>query len=156
MKKFKKVEKTFWFSIISFSVMSLCILFMPMASNLSELTNKRSLVIVGSVFWLSGITGVVFMLFVRKERKNYFRKMNKENQNNDKSTKNAIASCLQAKVAGCVAILSFLIFIISLFTNLKYGYISFVVLFILVFSLCMYFIFNGKNYRFIKRIKGEM
>lgn len=154
MQNFKRIKKSFWFATIGFSVMSLCVLFMPIASSVSEATNKISLVVVGSVFWLSGIIGLFFMLYVGNERKNYFRKINKDNTIK-KVNKNRFASCLQAKVAGCTMLISFLLFIISLLTNLKYEYISFIILFVLVFSVCMYFVFNGKNYRFIKQIKGE-
>lgn len=155
MRNLKKVEKAFWSSVVSFSVMSLCILFMPIASSVSEATNRISLVVIGSVFWISGIVGLVFMFFVRRERKSYFCDIHKDNQIGEKISKNILASCIQAKVSGCTAIVSFLLFIILLFTNLKYDYISFIALFFMVISICMYFIFNGKNYVFIKQIRGE-
>ena len=154
MQKFERIKKSFWCAIISFYVMSLSILLMPVASGLSEATNIISLIVVGGVFWLSGITGLACMLYVGAKRKNYFIKMKKKKLLNEEINKNKIASCIQAKLAGCTTIISLILFIISLFTNLKYEYISFIILFALVFSVCMYFTFNGENYRFIKQIKG--
>lgn len=156
MKKTKQTEKLFLCSAASFSLMSLSILFMPLASELSEITNRISILVVGCVFWIGIVLGFVLLLMVNKERKECFVKSNKQNmQHNRGIRKSFLCPNFPATIFGFVMMMSLLGFIILLFTNLKYGYVPFILLFLIVFSLCMYCLFNGKNYRYIKEIREE-
>lgn len=150
MNKSKQIEKTFRFSVACFSVMSLSILFMPMASLLS----KTAVIFVGCVFWLGLTTGFVTLFSVNKARKEYMKKMGNANFfKGKKSLKNLFFTTFLSKIFGSVAIIGFLTLSVMLFTNLRFEYVSIVTLFLVAFSLCMYCIFNGKNYKYIKQLR---
>lgn len=150
MNNRKKAKKLFLISYISFFVMSLTILFMPLASSVSNSTNKISLIIVGSVFWLSLVVGICITILLSRTRKEYWKKNHITRQK-----KRIVRSNIISTIALIVGVISLLIFLALIISHNYYSYFLIVLLFLMVFSLCTFCLFNGKNFIYIRQLREE-
>lgn len=150
MKSIQKIKRLFWFAVVFQFLMSLSILLMPIAVQMGQ-QNRRMAVLIGAVFWLSAIAGYVIVAIANSERKRFIR--HKVDGNIKMNCRPGIAEFftnVPATVADVTMIMSFLMFVIIGFTKLRYGYISYILLFLLVFSLHMHCMFNGRIYKATK------
>lgn len=150
MKSVQKIKRLFWFAVVFQFLMSLSILLMPIAVQMRQ-QNRRMTVLIGAVFWLSAIAGYVIVAMANSERKRFIRY--KVDGNIKMNCRPGIAEFftnVQATVADVTMIMSFLIFVTIGFTKLRYGYITYILLFLLVFSLHMHCMFNGRIYKATK------
>lgn len=150
MNKTQSSVKFFYASLFSFFVMSVTIFFMPLASDLSTYEDNTAIYLCGGLFWLSFLLGWIFWICLSVNRKKHI----KPDGPDKRSKKKGFNS--KTKAFFVIFLISLLSYIVILFTELKFHYISIVVLFIVVFSFCLTLMFSGKNYRYIKSLKrGE-
>ena len=150
MRRLQKIKRLFYCSLILQFIMSFSILLMPIAVNTKH-QNTLLTILVGLIFWLSAITGYLLLILANSERKWFI------NHNVDGNVKMncypgiiTFFTNVPATVADVTMIVSFLIFLIIGFTKLRYEYISYFLLFLLVFSLHMHCMFNGRIYKITK------
>lgn len=151
MKTIKKINLLFCFSVLSLMFMSSTILIMPIVDNTVR-------ILLGAAFWIFTVIGYALLIVANFERRWFI---------NNKMDGNVRMDCLPgiatffdnipATIADTVMIISFIIFVICMITKLKYEYISYIVLFLLLLSINMHCLFNGRVYKAtkIKRIEGD-
>lgn len=150
MRYTNRIEKLFWLSAICLTIMSATILIMPFVVSVTN--EKRMLVVAtGMLFWGSAIAGYTSIIKANKERIRYVSKQ----LNDDLSMGCRVGimnffSNIPSTIADISMIMSFILFIIIIFTEHNNSYLSYVLLFILIFSLNMHGLFNGRIYKTIK------
>lgn len=150
MKSVKKITCLFWLAVVFLLLMSVTILFMPMASKAGE-NNRQVLMLTGTAFWGSAIIGYMMLIFANAKRKRFLK-----NEVGTDSKMNCLPGIITffanvpATIADVVAILSLILTVVINFTNLRYDYISYVLLFLLILSLNMHCLFNGRIYKTTK------
>ena len=150
MRYTNRIEKLFWLSVICLTIMSATILIMPFVVSVTN--EKRMLVVAtGMLFWGSAIVGYTSIIKANKERIRYISKQ----PNDDLSMGCRVGimnffSNIPSTVADVSMIMSFILFIIIIFTEHNNSYLSYVLLFILILSLNMHGLFNGRIYKTIK------
>lgn len=150
MKNVRKIKRLFWLAVSSLFLMSGTILFMPIASKAGE-NNRQVLLLIGTVFWISAIAGYTMLLLANSERKWFLKnKVGIDNKMNCLPGIITFFTNVPATIADVVAILSFVLMVIINFTDRRYDYISYVLLFLLVLSLNMHCLFNGRIYKTTK------
>lgn len=146
MKEIQKVKYLFRLSVIALFLMSSTILLMPLPINMGE--NYRIMtVLLGSFFWGTAIIGYVSIFLAARERKRLIKnKIITEDKNDFPGIRNFFSNQL-AKVADVTMILSIIVFVIINFTDLIYEYIAYIIMFLLIFSLNMHCLLNGRIYK---------
>ena len=147
----KKIKILFYFSVLALTVMSSTILIMP-------IVDGKFLVMLGAAFWIFLVIGYALFVMANFERRWFIR--NKMDGNIGMDCLPGVATFfnnIPASVADTAMIVSLIIFVICMLTNLKYEYFSYIILFILLLSLNMHCLFNGRVYKAtkIKRIEGD-
>lgn len=152
MRTIKKIQKLFRTSVVFLFLMSASILIMPFSV---EAKTKGLLYANGLMFWVSCVIGYCVLIAANRKRKSYIKHSPKgKTLKEGKVGFFAFFSNLPALVADITMIVSFLLFVVISFTEWKYEYISYVVLFVFVFSLNLHGLFNGRIYKIVKN-KGE-
>ena len=150
MRSIQKIRRLFWFAVVFIFLMSASILLMPIAVQMGQQDRKMT-VLIGLVFWLSAIVGYVMVAMANSERKWFIiRKVDGNTKMNCRSGIAEFFTNVPATVADVTMIMSFLMFVIIGFTKWRYEYISYILLFLLVFSLHMHCMFNGRIYKATK------
>lgn len=150
MRSIQKIRRLFWFAVVFIFLMSVSILLMPIAVQMGEQDRKMT-ALIGIVFWLSAIAGYVLIVMANAERKRFiFRKVDGNVKMNCRPGIAEFFTNIPATVFDVAMIMSFLMFIVINFTDWRYEYISYVLLFLLVFSLHMHCLFNGRIYKATK------
>ncbi len=143
----------FWLSILSFFILSVSFLLMPIRM---VVVNR----IMGVVFWISLLCGILTQILLS-------RGISRERKKKEKALENGQSSLLKepkekrGRIFGNIGIFSFLrnpiamladlllavsflgFLLVMLFTN-KSGYICFIFIALLIFSFSMHCIWNGK------------
>lgn len=133
-------------SIVGFLLMSLTFLLMPLNDTPPEEGINFFKIIVGLMFWLFLIVGVVTQIILLKKFKKHEKKKGKR--------RIGLLSFLQNREAAIFDLLCFIGLIavayISIFTDgtMYFAYVSMTVF---VFSFCMHCILNGKIYNTLKK-----
>ncbi len=150
MRSINRIKQLFWFATIFLLLMAGSILIMPMATKVGE-EDRTVLLLSGLVFWISCIAGYTLLFMANKERKYFIRrKLDGDISMGCRSGIITFFDNVPATIADVAMIASFLLFVGIYFTELKYEYISYVLLSILVFSLNMHCLFNGRIYKATK------
>lgn len=149
MKEAKRVFVLFWISVGFLLLMSATILLMPIGA---EAAGNFS-VAIGLVFWISASAGYILLFLVNVKRINMMQKSENTVPKGDKPGVLVFFSNTPALTADIMLFSSFLIFIILRFTELKNMYISYIFLFLLIFSLNMHCVFNGRIYKFVIKVR---
>lgn len=150
MRSIQKIRRLFWFAVVFIFLMSASILLMPIAVQMGEQDRKMT-ALIGIVFWFSAIAGYVLIVMANAERKRFIiRKVDGNVKMNCRSGIAEFFTNVPATFADVTMIMSFLMFVIIGFTKWRYEYISYVLLFLLVFSLHMHCLFNGRIYKVTK------
>ena len=150
MRSLRRIKRLFWIAVVFLSLMAGSILLMPLATKIGE-ENRSILLGVGLAFWLSMIAGYFFVYVANRERKWFIRK--KLDGDVGMGCRPGVITFFDnvlATVADVVMIASFLLLIGVSFTELKYEYISYVLLSLLIFSLNMHCLLNGRIYKVTK------
>ena len=150
MNSIQRIKRLFWLAVMFQFLMSVSILLMPMAVQMGQQDRKMT-VWIGLVFWISAIAGYLLIAMANSERKWFInRKVDGNVKMNRRPGFAEFFTNSPATVADVTMILSFLMFVIVGFTEWKYEYISYILLFLLVFSLHMHCMFNGRIYKATK------
>ncbi len=148
MKGVKKINQLFGISVLALFLMSACILLMPLPNRIGE-ENRIMIILLGGVFWVTAIIGYLSIFLAGRECKCLIKK---EMITEEKSLPGIgkFFSNPLAKVADVTMIISIMLFVIINFTDLIYEYISYIILFFVIFSLNMHCLFNGRIYKMTK------
>lgn len=148
MKGVKKINQLFGISVLALFLMSACILLMPLPNRIGE-ENRIMIILLGGVFWVTAIIGYVSIFLAGRECECLIKK---EMITEEKSLPGIgkFFSNPLAKVADVTMIISIMLFVIINFTDLIYEYISYIILFFVIFSLNMHCLFNGRIYKMTK------
>ncbi len=150
MRSVRKIKRLFWFAIVFLFMMSASILLMPKAVEMGE-QDKSLVALIGMMFWTSAITGYVLIALANSERKWFiYHKVDGDVKMDCLPGIATFFTNVPATVADVTMITSFLVFVVINFTSRRYDYISYVLLFLLVFSLNMHCLFNGRIYKTTK------
>ncbi len=158
MRQRQRIKQLFWMAVTFIFFMSASILLMPGAVH-KEVQNRLPVFLTGLVFWISALSGYVFLALANKERKR-LRKHDDRNKTKMKELPGILTFCtnIPAVISDMIMALSLCVFVISRFTSFRYEYITYIWLFLLIFSLHMHCLFNGKIYKFIypNHIRSEI
>lgn len=149
MREIKQVFVLFWLSVIFLFLMSATILLMPAGAEAGGNCSAS----IGLTFWISAAAGYLLLFLVNVKRKNMMQKSENTVPKDDKPGVLVFFSNIPALTADIMLFSSFLIFIILRFTELKNMYISYIFLFLLIFSLNMHCVFNGRIYKFVTKVR---
>ena len=150
MRSILKIRRLFWFAVVFIFLMSASILLMPIAVKMGEQDRKMT-VLIGVVFWLSAIAGYVLIAMANAERKWFIiRKIDGNVKMNCHPGIATFFTNVPATVFDVTMILSFLMLIIINFTDWRYEYVTYVLLFLMVQTLNMHCLFNGRIYKATK------
>lgn len=146
MSVIKTLEKLYWSSVGCFFFMSAMILIMPVIES-----NEKAIIPVGLAFWFFAISGYILLIVANVE----FKRISGNLRKNKRSLPGIISffSNKIAMIADIAVIISIVAFVIICITELRFKYIAFVTLFLLIFSLHMHCLFNGRIYKLIKNEK---
>ena len=140
----KKLKVLYFLSTMFLAIGSASFLFMPIARDLSSGTNKAPLLINGLMFWVPFILGYVFVFFA-----NIQRKIINGVKVNRKPRMINFCSNNYATIFDFLLIISFVSLVVLFVLHQGESYITFVVLFLLVLSINMHAMFNGKIFKTI-------
>ncbi len=154
MKRICAVIDCFSFSCAAFLVMAATVLFMPLAVE-SRNTGQTFIIAVGLIFWISALLGYCAVTVAGILR----RKILKTAKSSALSLKGRVGlfsffSNVSATVADLTMIASAVLFVIVNITELKTSYFAYIVLFLLIFSIHMHCLLNGKIFKLIKSSKN--
>lgn len=138
----KKLKICFFVSIIFLTIGAASFLFMPIARDSSSATYKIPLLINGLVFWISFIIGYFFVFLSNAMRKKIIKIKGKPGIA-------GFCSNIYATIFDFLLIISFISLVVLLVIHQAELYITFVVLFLLVLSINMHAMFNGKIFKTI-------
>ena len=142
--KDKTLTILFWSSVVLLTIMSLTFMFMPMVVRMA-LSTFVPIKILGIIFWITCILGYacVIAMIVRK------RKLGKDSKFEEQKKMGVftIFSNPIAKVMDVMFVISLFAFIVMNFTSNNNVNFTFILLSILVFSLNMHCLFNGRIYK---------
>lgn len=155
----QKVKILFWMSSFFLFVHSSTFVFMPIALEKSEqsLTHWR-LRLTGIVFWISLIVGYVLLYFANKTRKQFVtQKLHGDLSMGCRIGVFNFFSNLPAIIADALAVISIIILIVIFLTGESNGFFTFIMSALLILSLNMHCLFNGRIYKTtnFRRIRRE-
>lgn len=148
MKEVKKINQLFWISVLALFLMSACILLMPLPDRIDE-DSRIMTIVLGSLFWGTAIIGYVSIFLAERERKHLMKKKMIITEKSLPGIRNFFSNSV-AKVADVTMMISIIVFVIISFTDLIYEYVSYIILFLVIFSLNMHCLFNGRIYKMTK------
>ncbi|MGN1130881.1 MAG: hypothetical protein ACI4Q8_05960 [Ruminococcus sp.] len=146
MEKVKRIKKLLYISLAFICIYSGTILFMPLASDLSNKTNKISVIVLGITFWLSLILAYTLLFLANRVRKT----INFKKRGAGRVGLFNLFSNKPAIISDILLFLSIVVFVISLFLPMENHWIIYIILFFIVLSLNLHCVFNGKIYEFSK------
>lgn len=150
MRRIDKLITYYCLSASAMFIMAATVLFMPYAVENGE-QNRLVVVAVGLIFWASAIAGYGFIIAANIVRKKIMSLMS--GSYSSLSGRPGIItffSNVYATVADTTMILSFVIFIMINLTELKTTFFAYIFLFLLIFSIHMHCLFNGKIFKVIQ------
>ncbi len=150
MRKINKLITYYCLSASAMLIMAATVLCMPYAVRNGE-QNRLGIVAVGVVFWVSAITGYGFLIAANIVRKKILSLMSGSYSSLDgKPGIITFFSNVYATVADTTMVLSFVIFIMINLTELKTTFFAYIFLFLLIFSIHMHCMFNGKVFKLVQ------
>lgn len=140
-------KRMFILTIVSFFLVSIFILLMPLSSDKAQTGDLRLLYFIGGGFWLCLLFAYILLIILSmriKKAKNY-KNIKINGSKLFKFFKNR-----NAKICDIILIFSSILFVISIITIDKSNYIICVLLSLIFLSLHMHFLLNSKMYHIIK------
>lgn len=152
MKNKKRIKIFFWVSFTLLTIFSMTFLLMPFTQNQSE-NRRMMLVIVGMIFWVSFVGGIVSLAMV----KHINGKVNKEENIQNIGIRNRLGLFrnMPETIANSLFIGGLIIMIILIVTNRINEYVAYMDISILVFSFTMHFLFEDTLYKRIRNKKEK-
>ena len=151
MIKIQTIQKQFQCTVILLSAMPATFLLMPMANDLADRTGNWSIRIVGALFWVFAIAGYGMVIVANANRKKFLNKeFGRDIQKNFRPGILCFFSNKIAKLVDIMLAILVVVFVITVFTRLKYTYYIVIMLSCLVWASNMHCLFNGRIYRITK------
>lgn len=135
-------------SVISFLLMSVMFLLMPIDNLVSTLKDSKITLIVGVGFWGFLIIGIVAQIILANRRKVWYRiqRLNEKRSSARRIGLLVFASNTPALIADIAALISIIGLVIAVILTHATGYVCYIFLATLSFSFCLHCILNGKVY----------
>lgn len=147
MKSIRIIKSLFWCSVVFLTLWSMT--FSVMQQVLS-MNNVYYTILLSSVFYITAIIGYFFVMLANAKR----RWCLKRQQHGD--TKMGCRAGIITFFSNIPAIIfdilmgaSILLFVVIMQTEWKFGYVPYVLLSLVTFSLNMHCLFNGRIYKYI-------
>lgn len=146
------IKKYFWLAVLFITIMSLTFLIMPVANYIASGWQQRFfLVFVGIVFWFSLIGGYTLLIIVKKKYKELIQKeISKQKINNKIPCFLRFFSNKFAIIADIMLIVDVIAITILIICAITDGFLPYIALAILVFSINMHCLFNGNIFVVIR------
>lgn len=153
MKLHKRLTAFFWIAVIMFLLMAGCFLLMPFA--VTAVSHRTVFVkVLGASFWLTAICGYLAVILGGMTQKTLCQR-----ERIKVKGRPGIVSFLSNPPAlffDAALLVSVAIFAVVMLTDLKASYFAYVSIFLLVLSLHMHAMFNGKMFKtIIKKYKQK-
>lgn len=148
MKIVKKLSTLLITSIVSYSIMSLDFLIMPIGNSVTDKSMRWLDILTGLIFWLGLISGTVLYVIFSKECKKWYEN-NKGNKDIYKEKNIGLISFFSnraALVSDICLIVSVLLFVILMIFTDRTSYICYISIMLLVFFFTMHCVLNGKSF----------
>lgn len=147
-----RINVTFWISIVFFLLNASTFLAMPKIVEISREAGRQVfLILLGLIFWISLILGYLLVFLANRARKLFImRKLDGDLPMGCHIGLITFFSNLPAIIADLIMIASFIALFIIYCVGAIDNYITYVILAILVFTLNMHGMFNGRIYKLIK------
>lgn len=146
------IKGLFWTSVVFLLLHAATFLFMPMAAELSQNESIHwGLMIVGLVFWISIGLGYALLIMANLYRRDFV--CNRLDGDFTMSCRMGIISffsTIPGAIADGIFIATLIVFLIVFLRGNINGYLTYVLLAVLSFSLNMHGVFNGRIYRSTK------
>ena len=151
MRIIRRIKYYFWASVICFILNAASFLFMPLATSQADLTDKKSLFVTGTVFWVTLLIGVALLWFANLERREFARtRLNCDYKMGCRIGVISFFRNIPAVVSDVVMISSAIALAVIIITKQTNISLTFAVISILVLSLYMHCLFNGRIYESTK------
>ena len=137
MYKSKKLKCLYIISIVCLICFSSMFLFMPITNYVPIEYSRLTTVIIGAIFWVTGIVGYVSLIILYKKIEAKKKRKRKIYIFTNKIT----------IVADIAFLLGFICMILILILNLTSTYLGYLTVFILVMSINAHWIFSGNYLR---------
>ncbi len=139
---------SFVLSLLFFSVMSVCFLFMPAVVN-GENRTRSNVIALGVTFWAAGLLGYLSVVLSSISRK----RICKDQRIHIKGRAGVVSfiSNVPALLFDAGLLISIVLFAVAMLTELKTSYFAYVSISLFVFFLHMHALFNGKNYHILSQ-----
>lgn len=153
MRRIDRLIVYYWVSVVALFIMSAMLLLMPFSVENGQ-QKPIFVVVVGITFWLSALIGYAFAIAANSVRKQIMHLLSGSHTFLDgKVGVISFFSNIYASIADVILIISFVSFVLINFSELNTSYLAYVFLFLLVFSLNMHCMFNGKIFKMIQASK---
>lgn len=154
MSLYRGIKNCFYLSAFLLTAMSSTVALMPWAVDRADETNKASLVAVGLAFWLTAIGGYAMIAWANSKRKR-FCKLHYGKDIFKKYTPGIVSFCISpiGWQVDIMAVVFLLAFVVAMFTPLSKTDYPIFLLALLIWSVNMHSLFNGRVYRIIKSKK---
>ncbi len=150
MSRKKKDTMLLGISVLSFFVLAISFLLMPLdGENVTENASTYML-ISGIMFWASIIIGIITQCLLARRRKTWYETNNvKKVKGTQKIGVVSFFKNSYATIADAVAVISLVGLVVALIATQGIGYICYILVSLFVFSFSMHCILNGKVYYYI-------
>lgn len=156
MRAIRRIKAYFYTSVCFLTLMSFSIMLMPWASEMANETNDMSVIIVGLLFWLLTLLGYGAFCLANFKRKNFWKKrFGRDVQKNYKPGFLCFFTNRIAEVFDIMMAIFLVISVIVAFTPWKNTFFFIALLALLIWTVNMHSLFNGRTYRITKYKKGE-
>lgn len=156
MRAIRRIKAYFYTSVCFLSLMSFSIMLMPWASEAAIETNDMSVKIVGLLFWLLIVLGYGAFCLANSRRKKFWKKrFGRDIQKNYKPGFLCFFTNRIAEVFDIMMAIFLVITMIVAFTPWKNTFFFIALLALLIWTVNMHSLFNGRTYRITKYKKGE-
>lgn len=155
----KKLKRYFHGSIVMLTIFPMTFLIMPISNMLDGIPQRILFALVGSMFWLSFISGYVLLFLVKHKSKKVdgFGDKKELDQNKKWYRRFHLFTNVPTVAADTAFIAALIVLLILSHRGNTAGYVIYVDIFILVFSLNIHLLFGGNLYKSIlqEKIKRE-
>ena len=151
MRVIRRIKRLFWLSVLCFTVMSVTFLIMPVASSITTSSERQFPFLVGTIFWISAVTGYVLVVTANSKRRWFLihRTDAKVNMNCHCGFLTFFSNTI-ATVFDSILITSIVVAVITVFTDWKNTFLPYILLFLITLSLNLHSMFNGRIYKVTK------
>lgn len=155
----RRIKVGFWTATVFFLLNALTILIMPAAVGISQNTDSQVvLILLGSVFWSSLVAAYIIVYLANNNRKYFIvQRLDRDISMGCHMGLITFFDNTPAAIVDTTMFASIIALIILFFSGAINDYITYVVIAILVFTLNMHSMFNGRIYKTTKyrRVRRE-